>query len=280
MKRLIREPLLHFLILGALLFGLYGWFNRGLSGAPNEIVVSRGQLQSLQAQFQRVWQRAPTSQELQGLVDNWVREEIFYREGLAMGLDRDDSVIRRRIGQKMEFIVDSATPAAPTEEELQAWLDAHPEEYAVEPTYSLRQIYFDPGRPKSDLEADLAAARRALDRGQSVAGDSSMLPENLSDASASEVVRTFGAYFEQELQRLQVGSWQGPVRSGFGLHFVELTARDAGRKATLAEVRAAVERDLLYSRSQEASDAFYKRLRANYTVRIDAADHVAADPAG
>ena len=114
-NRLLREPLLHFFLLGVALFALYGWLNVGGPGAANEIVVSRGQLESLQAQFERVWQRPPTSQELQGLVDTWVREEIFYREGMAMGLDRDDPVVRRRIAQKIEFIIDAATPPPTTE---------------------------------------------------------------------------------------------------------------------------------------------------------------------
>ena len=97
-------------------------------------------------QFERAWRRPPTAQELQGLIDGWVREEIFYREGMALGLDRNDPIVRRRIGQKVEFIVDGMTPASPSNEELQAWLDAHPERYAIESLHSLRQVYFDPDR--------------------------------------------------------------------------------------------------------------------------------------
>ena len=270
MRRLLREPLLHFFVLGAVLFGLYTWLHRSLPSAPNEIVVSPGQVASLQAQFQRVWQRPPTAQELQGMVDNWVREEIFYREGLAMGLDRDDPVVRRRISQKMQFIVDSAVPAAPTAKELQAWLDAHPDKYAIEPTYSLRQIYFDPARHKESLDADIATARRALDSGRAVASDSTLLPGTLDAATATEVGRVFGTEFAQALKDLPVGRWQGPVRSGFGMHLVEVRAVGAGRSATLAEVRTAVERDLVQARTQEATDAVYQRLRANYVVRMSA----------
>jgi len=115
MRQWLREPLLHFFVLGALLFGAYGLLSRGSATAPDEIVVSRGQLQNLQLQFERVWQRAPTGAELQALVDNWVKEEIFYREGVQLGLDRDDAVVRRRIGQKLEFIVESASPPPPTD---------------------------------------------------------------------------------------------------------------------------------------------------------------------
>jgi hypothetical protein len=137
---LLREPLLHFFLGGAVLFGVYGWLQGDRSNSPTEVVVSRGQVQSLQMQFERVWQRPATRDELQGLIDGWVKEEIFYREGIAMALDRDDPVVRRRVGQKLEFILDSATPTAPTDTELQSWLDAHPGDYQTEPTYSLRQV--------------------------------------------------------------------------------------------------------------------------------------------
>ena len=128
-RRVAREPLLHFFVLGAALFALYAWLHRGQLNMPGEIFVSRGQVSSLQAQFERVWQRPANPAELQHLVDNWVREEIFYREGLAMGLDRDDPVVRRRVGQKIQFIIESVEPAPPGSAELQAWLDAkHPQQ--------------------------------------------------------------------------------------------------------------------------------------------------------
>jgi hypothetical protein len=271
-RRLLREPLLHFFLLGAVLFGLYGWLHGGLGKAPDEIVVSRGQLQTLHRQFQLTRQRAPTPQELRELVDSWVREEILYREGIAMGLDRDDSIVRRRVAQKLEFISQEATPAMPTAQDLQAWLDAHPTNYLVEARYSLRQVYFNPQRRGDRLQADAAAARRALQFGQPVNGDATMLPATLQDARAFEVTRTFGSEFAQALETLPVGSWQGPVRSAFGLHLVLLTAREPGRRATLDEMRAPLERDWLQARTQAAQEAFFKRLRAKYSVRIEAAD--------
>lgn len=270
MRRLLREPLLHFLILGALLFGLYHWLHGGSPKAADEIVLSRGQVQSLEAQFQRVRQRAPTPEERQTLVESWVREEIFYREGLAMGLDRDDPIVRRRIAQKLEFIADGATATAPTSAELQAWLDAHADQYRSEPRYTLTQIYFEVARHGEKLDADVAAARRALDGGSAPAGDSTLLPQDLDNATVSEVKRIFGGEFSDALKAMPVGAWQGPLRSGFGMHLVKLSASDAGRVATLDEVRAEVERDLVNARTAEASAAHYKELRARYTVRIDA----------
>ena len=280
MNRLLREPLFHFLLLGAGLFLLYGWLQGGILGAPDEIVVSRAQVQGLRLQFERAWQRAPTAEELQGLIDNWVREEILYREGLAMGLDRDDPIVRRRIGQKVEFIVDGMTPAAPTVEELQSWLDAHPDRYALAALHSFQQVYFDPTRHGERLQADVADALERLRTGKSVAGDSTLLPRTLEASQRLDVERNFGGDFATAIESLPVGSWQGPLRSEFGLHLVEVTERVPGRKPTLEEARAAVERDLLHARAEEASDAYYERLRANYDVQIEGAGEGSADPAG
>ena len=268
MRKLIREPLLHFLLLGAALYALYGWLNDGLPGSQNEIVVTRGQMRSLEAQFARVWQRPPAPHELQGLIDNWVREEILFREGLVMGLDRDDPVVRRRIAQKVEFILDSAIPAAPSEAELQAWLDSHSEKYSVESRYSLRQVFFDPARHGETIVPLISRAQTSLKNGREDVGDPTQLPATMT-ASASEVARVFGSEFETALRTLPLDDWQGPVSSGFGIHLVELQTRDAGRKASLNEVRDAVTRDLMYARSQEATAAFYERVRATYNVRID-----------
>jgi hypothetical protein len=278
-KRLLREPLLHFFFIGAALFGLYGWLQGSRANAPTEIVVSRGQLENLQVQFERVWQRPATKTELQGLIDNWVKEEIFYREGMAMALDRGDTLIRRRVGQKLEFIIDSAAPTSPSDAELQAWLDAHADEYQTEPTYSLQQVFFDPARHADKLDADLAAARRDLANGKQIEGDPTLLPLTLSAARATEVAQVFGTRFVAGLKTLAVGGWQGPVRSDFGLHFVELSERDSGSRATLNSVRAQVERDLEYARIEDARATAYKKLRANYRVRIDDADP-AMSPAG
>lgn len=278
-RRLAREPLLHFFVLGVALFGLYAWLHRGQVNAPSEIFVSRGQVSSLQAQFERVWQRPASPAELQHLVDNWVREEILYREGLAMGLDRDDPVVRRRVGQKIQFIIESAAPASPTTAELQAWLDAHSTDYAIEPRYSLRQVYFDPQRHGVNLERDIGSARRLLASGADQAGDSTLLPLEMHGAPQSEVERAFGAAFTAALKDLPTGSWQGPVKSSFGLHLVQLSERGAAQRPTLDQVRAQVERDFSQARAVQANDAIYDKLRANYRVRVESTD-LPGDPAG
>jgi len=278
-RRLLREPLLHFLLLGALLFLAYGWLNRAGLVAPDEIVVSRNQVEGLVMQFERVWQRAPTGEERQALIESWVRDEVFCREALAMGLEQDDPVVRRRLSQKVQFILDTGSDSAPpTDAELQGWLDERADQYRVEATYALRQAYFDPARHGERLEADMAEARRALQAGRATAGDATMLPGTLA-GGAAEVERIFGAEFEQALRTLPVGDWQGPVRSAFGLHLVELASRTDSRPALLAEVRPEVARDLMQARAQAAQDAQYARLRSRYAIRIED-ESAAATPSG
>ena len=278
-RGLAREPLLHFFLLGVALFALYAGLHRNLPAAPNEIFVSRAQVSSLQAQFERVWQRPATAAELQHLVDNWVREEVFYREGLAMGLDRDDPVVRRRVGQKIQFIAESVAPAPPTMAELQSWLDAHPAAYTLESRYSLRQVYFDPQRHGAHLERDIARARHALAGGTDDAGDATMLPAVMQDAARSDIEREFGAEFAAALNDLPLGGWRGPLRSTFGLHLVQLDDKHPAETPPLEQVRAAVERDLVEARARQAREAVYDRLRANYRVLVEAAA-IPTAPAG
>jgi hypothetical protein len=275
MRRILREPLLHFLLLGALLFWLYGALNRGALDAPGEIVVDRARVENIAAQFQRTWQRPPAAQELQGLIDSWVREEVYYREGLAQHLDRDDPVVRRRVAQKLTAMADAQTTAEAGEAELQAWLVAHPDDYRMEPRYELRQVFFDPTRHGQRLNAEVEAARAALARGSRGAlGDATMLPNTLDAAPASEVERVFGQDFATAVAALPVGGWQGPIASGYGVHLVEIGSREPGRVPALAEVRVAVERDLLRARADQSGEALYQSLRQRYAVRIESSPRV------
>jgi len=268
MQRLLREPLLHFLILGALLFALYGWVGRDASHASDEIVVDQARVDALSGQFGRIWQRQPSHVELQGLIDGWVREEILYREGVSSGLERDDEVVRRRVVQKMDFMIDGMATEMPEEAQLDAWLRAHPDRYRVAPVYTLRQVYFDPGRHGGQLDDVIADVQRRLARDpQAEVGDATLLPATLRQASAEEVSRTFGQRFVDGLSALPVDQWSGPIPSGFGLHLVWVEQRSAGRLPALAEVRQAVERDVLNDRAQRASEAFYRQLRQRYGVR-------------
>ena len=270
LRQTLREPLLHFSLLGAGLFVLFAWLNRDATQAPDEIVVDDARIASLTGQFERVWQRSPTREEVRGLVHGWVREEILYREGMALALDVNDSVVRRRVAQKMAFIADGAVPTQPTEAELEAWLQVNADKYRSEPVYTLRQVYFDPARHDEDLRDHLQALASTLEGAVTVPqGDATLLPERLQLARASEVSRTFGADFAEAVAKLEVGEWQGPLASAYGLHVVKVEQMSQGRDPKLAEVRAQVERDWSAAESERLNEAFYQAVSARYTVRME-----------
>jgi len=273
-KRLFREPLLHFFALGLLLFILYGSIFDDSSRAVDEIVIDQARLSALVANFQKTWQRPPTDMERAGLIDAWVREEILYREGVASGFDRDDPVIRRRVAQKMSFVAGGLVPQAPDDAELEAWLQANIGDYRVPAEYALQQIYIDPQKHTGDLDALVSDFRARLKNEDEAPppGDSTLLPFALTNTSSVELARIFGTQFVRALSELSVGSWQGPVSSGFGLHFVKIDQHIPARDPELEEVRAAVERDVLSNNSKLINEAFYATLRSRYSVRIESSE--------
>lgn len=276
MKRLLREPLVHFLLLGGLLFLYFEW--RGGSGGPgsSRIVVTPGLVQHLSSGFTRTWQRPPTEAELKGLVDDYVKEEIATREAVGMGLDRDDTIVRRRLRQKLEFLVEDAVSAsAPSDAELAAWLQRHPESFPAEPQLSFRQVYVSQtgrGGGAAAAEAGKLLVRlraKGMDAKTDGLGDASMLPTELPLSPLREVERSFGSGFAQVLLAIQPGRWSGPVESPYGLHLVLVRERTLGSRPALAEIRPQVERELLAERRKQELDSFYERLLQRYTVTIE-----------
>jgi len=276
LKALLREPLAQFLLLGGMLFLFFEWRGGGSGPGSNRIVITRGLSEHLAAGFARTWQRPPTDAELKGLIDEHIKEEIATREAVAMGLDRDDTIIRRRLRQKLEFLVeDAGDQAPPTDAELQAWLDEHPESVPQESRVALRQVYVSPERhgPSARADADKLLGRlRAAGPGakSDALGDPTMLPKELPLGPLSEVVRTFGTEFAQRIDALEPGKWSGPVESPYGLHLVLVTERVAPSRPALAEIRAMVEREFTAERRQAQLQALYERLLAKYTVTFEA----------
>ncbi len=273
-KKFLYEPLAHFFVLGLLLFVLFAVVNDDSGRSAEEIVVGQARLSGLVANFEKTWQRPPTAKEEQNLIDSWVHEEILYREGVAIGFDLDDPVIRRRVAQKMSFVADGVVPDSSEEAELQAWLAANAEDYAIPAVYTLQQVYIDPQRHADGLDDFVISVRTSLGKGvdAKVLGDSTLLPAEITSSSSVELTRVFGTDFADALAELSVGDWQGPVRSGYGLHFVKIDELIAAREADLEEVRAAVERDVMSDKSQKINDAFYAALRERYTVRIESTE--------
>ena len=279
MKRILKEPLLHFLLLGAGVFLAYGLMSRpSTSGARGKIVVTAGQVEHLAAGFTKAWQRPPTDAELKGLIDDWVREEIATREAMALGLDKDDTVIRRRLRQKLEFVSDDiATQAEPTDADLSAYLQTHPESFRVEPRFTFRQVYLDPAKHGQHLARDVARVLAQLRQAGASAdlatlGDSFLLERTFQSVPTSEIAKQFGEKFAVELGRLTPGEWQGPVASGYGVHLVLVGERIEGRLPTLAEARDTVRREWANAQRLDGSRRFYEEMLKRYTVTVENLD--------
>ena len=274
MRSWLREPLLHFLLLGAGLFLLFRLVG-GDSQAPKEIVVTEARVEALAENFARTWMRPPAAQELTGLVDDYVKEEIFYREAVTMGLDRDDVVIRRRLRQKLEFISeDVAVAQEPTEQQLQGYLEAHAEKFVEPDRQSFQQVYFSPERrgeaamrDAEKLLNELLAGRGPADPAGS--GDATLLPPGLEAATPQEIANTFGEDFALQLADAPVGQWTGPVRSSFGWHVVRIAERVPGATPTLEAIRPIVAREWQSEQRQKVGDQFYQAMRSQYDVRVE-----------
>lgn len=273
MGKFLKEPLLHFLVLGGAIFLLYSMFS-GEGSAENEIYISRGQQENLLNTFGRTWQRPPTPQEFQGLLKDYIRQEIAWRESRAMGLDQDDIVIRRRLRQKMEMLAeDVAALVPPTTEQLQLYLDENPGQFAVEPRLSLRHAYFSVDR-RENARQDAAEVLQQIESGALVPdpsrmGDPLPLPVYLEDVSVSEVARLFGQSFADSLGAVEQGQWTGPVESGYGYHLVLVSDWTGGRAPELAEVQEEVQREWMSRRRTETIDGLYDRLAENYSIDIE-----------
>ena len=282
MKRILKEPLAHFLVLGALIFAGYGLRSRHAAPAPGQIVVSQGQLASMMVGFTRTWQRPPTPEEWEGLVKERVREEVYCREALALGLDRDDTIIRRRLRQKMEFISDDmAAPTPATDAELSAYLAAHPDSFRVEPRFTFRHVFLNPEKHGENLARDAARLLARLKRAGSTAdaaalGDPFLLEHEFASVPAREVEKQFGKDFAAKLTGIPPGQWQGPVASGYGVHLVLVSERVEGSLPALADVRETVRREWDSARRKEANENFYRELLKGYTVTVEALEPVDA----
>ena len=272
--KILKEPLLHFLIIGAVFFLLYAIFSTD-SANNSRIVVDKGRINQLVSKFQKTWNRDPTQIELTNLIEDFVLEEILYRQALEMGIDKNDSMIRRRLRQKMEFLAEAAASTVePEQEELQAYLYKHADRYRKGNLYSFTQIYFSTDREQSELSDLLQEADVALKQAKSITGDQSLLPRKFSEISAFDIDRTLGQGFAEKLNSLQLGQWSGPLESGFGLHFIRLEKRSESEMPQLSEVREAVLRDWSYDRGQTVRQEFHDKLREHYRIIVEWPDEI------
>lgn len=261
-----REPLVHFLLAGAFIFALYAWVGDD-DQESGRIVVSLEQVEQLALVWQRTWSRPPTDEELQGLVRNYIKDEVYYREALKLGLDVNDQVIRRRLRQKLEFfVVESATQESPSQDTLKAWFVENAQSYEAPPTYSFEQVYFT---ELDQSRIEQAAGQLAAGASPAEVGDIISLPPAMDAAMPNAVTRVFGETFTESLASLPSSEWSGPVESGLGYHLVRLSKSTPARPVSFEEVKRQVERDWLGEERTKAEAEAYAAMSAIYQIEIE-----------
>lgn len=270
MLRLLKDPLIHFLLLGGLIFALYAWRGEPEGSNPYQIVISGEEAQSIVQALSILHGRAPTRDEVLGTLEPTIREEILYREAIALGLDQDDSQVRMRLAEKMLFLTqDTVEPVPPTDTELEAFFAAAPERFRAPRKWTFEQIFFSPSQHDLALEAVAADALAELRAGTplSVEADELLFEASYELLELAEIERLFGGDFAASLEALAPGSeWQGPIRSDFGMHLLRLLSRVESMQPELDDIRAEVLSALVAQRRSEANRRAYQELRDRYEV--------------
>jgi peptidyl-prolyl cis-trans isomerase C len=277
MFKILREPLLHFLLLGAVFFLVYFWLNPPAEDfAGNQIHVGQNDIDRFVQIFQKQWNRKPTRQEIDGLVRAHLKEEILYREALALGLEKDDTIVRRRLAQKMEFLItDVIVPTDVEDSELMAFYQKHSERYTRAARMSFRHIYFNPDRRGERLLDEANATLTTLQTTNADMdvpdeyGDRFMLQLQYNQKSTDEIAREFGREFADNLVGLTPNTWQGPIKSGYGVHLVYIQQRDAASVYPFSEVRERVKNDYLFDLKQARNDEMLEKLKLRYEITIE-----------
>ena len=264
---LLRQPLIHFLLIGAGIFAVFHALDDTPSApAPREIVVSDEQARQLADRFQSVRFRAPTPSELEQLIDAFIREEVLVREAIALSLDRNDAVIRQRLRQKMEFLTESVVSALnPSDAQLRDHFDANPDRYVSAARIAFDQIFLGDAPATEAIDQALAALRDGT-ADPALIGARTLLPPTLPLSRQAAVDGLFGQGFFSLLQKLDTGIWDGPVQSGYGTHIVRISERQDDRPLAFEAAREAVRRDWVKAQENEIAEAHYANLLARYTV--------------
>ena len=279
LRRALGEPLLQFIVMGALLFAGYRLVHPELPARveDNRIDLTTADVRQLESVWTAQWHRAPTQDELQGLVERRVREEVLYREALALGLERGDTIIKRRLVQKMEFLADDLSAVRnPSVEELRGWYARNPARFVDPDRRSFRHLYFSADRRGDRAQQDATRALGKLGRTRvdatalSAIGDAFMFQEHYADRTAEQVAAIFGSYFAEAVRQLRVGTWQGPIESGLGWHLVLVTSATPGRVLDFDEMLVEIQAAWMEDQRAEARRRAFDMMKARYEVRVPA----------
>jgi peptidyl-prolyl cis-trans isomerase C len=275
-SRWAREPLLHFLLIGAALFVIYHWLNptAANSDTSRRIELTNDDIRQLEISWTAQWQRPPTPEETRNLVEDKVRQEILYREGLALGLDRGDTIVKRRLAQKMEFLTDDVSALRdPSLDELKKWYAKNGSQFSLPSRITFRHLYFSSdkrGAQARDAAAS-ALAKLADNPGATIdlrsLGDSFMFQDDYGDRTADQVANVFGRKFADELFKLKPGAWDGPVESGLGWHLVWVESITPGRTPEFEEVEISeIKSQWLAAQRAASKRELFATMRARYEI--------------
>jgi len=277
LKRWLREPLVHFLFIGIVVFAVYAYMHRGRGGVESskQIVLSLDELQQMDTYFVSQWHRQPTPAEFQAMVEDKVREKVLYREALAMGLDKDDTIVERRMAQKMQFLAEDVAAAhEPSTAELNAWFEKNSSKFALPSRYSFRHLYFSPDKRGKNAQDDAAKALTKIagqpeDSKLAVSlADPFMFQDYYGDRAPEALAKEFGPQFAVALEKVKPGSWQGPIESGYGWHLVFVDTVVPGRIPALEEIEPDVKTAWLGEQKATAWHKAYAEMRAKYIVLL------------
>jgi len=283
MKKFLKEPLVHFLLIGGSIFGLYFMVSDIQTNATDRVDVNVGVVKRLSSQFTRRWLRPPTNEELRSLINEHVKEEILYREAIKLGLEQDDAVVRRRLRQKMEFIsTDLLQMPDPEDEQLQKFLNENPGMFKEQVSLAFQHVFFSTQKRGFDAEPDAEKAKEQLNStnvNYLLMGDPTLLPAEIPLASISSIRNQFGESFAVDIKKLDPNEWHGPIASSYGYHLVKIIDRVEPLLPELDRIRAEVLREWKFKKEQALQGQFYDELMKKYTITIQWPDSVATSGA-
>ncbi len=272
MKKLFKEPFFHFIIIGIALFFLYGLVNKG-TDTKNTIIINDFDLDNITSSFEMQWKRDPTEQELQSIINQNIKQEIFYQEALKMNLDHNDEIIKRRLSQKMQFLSnDIAALSEPTDEVLKTYYKENFEKYLTPTTYSLYQITFSPDKRKDNYKDAIETLKQfpeASFEEMQPWGDKLPFSYYFEEANANELGLQLGSKFRDALETQEINNWTGPVPSGFGFHLVYITNKTPPQLPGYEKVKNEVIRNYEYDNQNETNELIYQELKKQYDIQFD-----------
>jgi hypothetical protein len=273
MKAIFKEPLVHFLLLGVLIYWL-STFGNMMDDEEKTIFVSQGKIKQLEILYKKTWQRSPSQSELENVINEYVLEQAAYLEGVSLGLDQNDIVITRRVRQKLDFIAEEATKRPiVTDKLLNEYLSKHSDMFRQEALFTFKQVFFDERKQGQQLDDNIKKSLTLLMANSTAditkLSNASFLAPHYQNMTQSQIEREFGKGFSKKIMSAQLHTWLGPIRSSYGYHLVYLDEKQQGNLAKLEEVRHLVLREWENEQRQQSVKAYYQQLLKRYPVTID-----------